>query len=466
VAISFVGTGENNATGVNAGITITLPTCQENDIVIVAFGATDNADRNLAVSTSGYAELTELYANATYDANFIVAWKRMGATPDTEVACTSDVGSASAGVVGIAYVLRGVNTTTAIDVTTTTATGTGSMTPDGPGITPVTAGALVVVCGYGAYVNDAAVTAPSGYSNHEQDTAGSTWGGFVAVASKAWSGSGEEDPAAWTDVLAASSGSWCAVTVALRPPVAITGTLDATESGDDTCSMTGIIIHSTGTLAATETGADTCDMAGVLGSVSVGTLAVTEIGADTCSMTGNVPISGTIAAIESGADTCAMVGEVVDYLSFTGSLAALEGDFSLAEASRFTGSLAALEGDFVLGTQFNCDLPGLTGKFYIEEEKTLSFTGKFAAFEGDFSLAFGYGGKLAALQGDFELFGTTDGISFDCFLAALEGDFSFYESTNITFTGSLPALRGDFFLYSTASTDFTTTSDEVIRHRR
>ena len=38
MAISFVGAGENNATGVNAGITITLPTCLENDIVIVAFG--------------------------------------------------------------------------------------------------------------------------------------------------------------------------------------------------------------------------------------------------------------------------------------------------------------------------------------------------------------------------------------------------------------------------------------------
>lgn len=213
MAITFVGSATGSAADA-ADFDITLPTCQEDDIVIITVSLGSQTDNTLGVSTSGYVELVELHQSDFYHANLSVSWKRMGAIPDTIVTCVNNGGALNA-VTGIAYVLRGVDTTTAFDVTSTTATGGNSAIPDPPSITPVTNGALIIICG-GSPIDDGAVTVPTGYSNHAVVSQVDTVSANVAMASKAWAG-GADNPAAWTDWSTSTNHSWAAVTMALRP---------------------------------------------------------------------------------------------------------------------------------------------------------------------------------------------------------------------------------------------------------
>lgn len=213
MAISYVDSATNSA-GDGADLTITLPTSLEDDIVIIALSVGYTADVAIGITTSGYTKLTELYADDTIDINLAVAWKRMGATPDTSVVCTNDGGVATA-LAGIAYVIRGVDTTTAFDVTTTTDTGIDSGIPDPPSITPTTAGSFIVIVG-ASTVNDVTITVPTGYTNHVAVSGDDQYDSRLAMASKAWT-SGAEDPPPWTNWGTSTAHSWAAVTMALRP---------------------------------------------------------------------------------------------------------------------------------------------------------------------------------------------------------------------------------------------------------
>lgn len=224
MAITFIGSATGYGTSSVAQFDITLPVCLEGDIVIVATGAGTAATSDLkemGVVTSGYAEVADLYVEGavTRDSNLSVSWKRMGETPDTVVTCVSLQGFGGAYTNGVAYVLRGVDPSTALDVSVTTASGTDTHAPDAPAITPATEGAFLVVCGH-SVAYDASVTAPAGYTDQANATDASTLGGTLVVASKAWGGGGEEDPAAWTDWSTGSSyKAWTAVTLAFRPEV-------------------------------------------------------------------------------------------------------------------------------------------------------------------------------------------------------------------------------------------------------
>jgi len=245
MAISFVGS-TNTTVADQVTFNFALPTCLENDIVVVVVGSSSVADDpTIGVTTSGYTEETELYSNDSMDSNFSVSWKRMGATPDTSVDCEG-TGGTSLGTTAIAYVLRGVDTTTAIDVTTTTATGGNSSIPNCPSITPTTEGAWVVACGVGAE-GDSSITAPTGYTNHHAQTNNVPYDHTVAVCSKAWSGSGAEDPAPWTDWTTGTSYSWCAATLAFRPvalltppsgELTLTGTTPAVSTAPSSAALT------------------------------------------------------------------------------------------------------------------------------------------------------------------------------------------------------------------------------------
>lgn len=123
---------------------------------------------------------------------------------------------------------------------------------------------------------------------------------------------------------------------------AITGTLAATESGDDTFAASGTVGATgiTGTLAATETGSDTFASSGVV--IVNGALAATEAGADTFASVGDVIVQGALAATEAGADTFAAAGDVF----VTGSMAAVESGADTMAGSGvvpITGAMAATE---------------------------------------------------------------------------------------------------------------------------
>ena len=202
MAITRVGETENSA--INDGdITLDLTgiSLLENDIVVImAYGGASAP----AMTTGGYDETTSGLG--------LLAWKRMGASPDSSAVVNITGASLENASAAVAIAFRGVDATTAMDATITSATGS-STNPDSPSITTVTDGAAVISA-FGSSVNDPSVTAPSGYGDQVNNTSIDT---VSAAAGMAWltkATAGAENPASWTDV---SDASWSAFTVALRP---------------------------------------------------------------------------------------------------------------------------------------------------------------------------------------------------------------------------------------------------------
>lgn len=210
MAITYRGGGE--ASAINGGDpTITFPGgVAENDIVLAGGGHGLQGTTAATILTSGYTQLELGPLSSTADV--AGCWyKRMGATPDSTVQGEGG-GNGSDAVVYLCQIFIGVDTTTAIDATTTEAASS-SGAPDSPNIDTVTDGAAVVSIGVGG-VFDSTVTSPSGYGDqvhlNRDDTRPVTAG--MAWVTKATAGG--ENPAAWTGW---STGTWAAFTVALRP---------------------------------------------------------------------------------------------------------------------------------------------------------------------------------------------------------------------------------------------------------
>lgn len=202
----------------------TIP-LQAGDLVIVVTGWSHNADGNPGVNTAGYTEVADLYANDGRDANLAVAWKIMGATPDTLVNVNAN-NSTSYSNVTLVHAWRGVDQTTPMESTPTTATGISGASLDGPAISGTNIYSVVLSCVLGTIGNGSGappqLSEPVGYSNLEANGArGSAYYGVQAAiaAQKMMSGSFTENPGAWGSWwgLSDPSDSWCAVTLALRP---------------------------------------------------------------------------------------------------------------------------------------------------------------------------------------------------------------------------------------------------------
>lgn len=207
MAITFVSADGATTAGGGGSPVITFGVAlQQNDIVVV-FGGINNQTDTAGVSTSGYTQLAQFNSTTgTASRNMWVGYARMGSTPDTSVTCN---GGASESVYEAMY-FRGVDTSTAIDQTTTT-TFAQTTNPDCPSITTVTNNAAVLALAFSN--RDTAITVPSGYSNLSQKD-----GAVTSTVAGAWvtkATAGAEDPPAFTNWV---SGKWCGATVALRPP--------------------------------------------------------------------------------------------------------------------------------------------------------------------------------------------------------------------------------------------------------
>lgn len=271
MAITYVG-------GQSTVVTVTTPTTQTinfaltgglastpsaGDLVVVSYSEASGTDNAISgrISTSGYTFMTELYANDTYDSNLAVFRKFMGSTPDSSIVVIGATGTASGVTVNIA-VFRGVDTTTPLDATTTTATGidTGNVNP--PAITPVTGGNVLVIFGTAAsqngatslfsgpaYMTDFRQSARSGTSYRGVSGSGYVTGQAANVS---------YDPAAWTISSDATSKSWAAVTVALRPIGA--SYIDAAATSSATSSVTAAAaITAAGAVTSSSTVTTTAD---------------------------------------------------------------------------------------------------------------------------------------------------------------------------------------------------------------
>lgn len=213
----LVGTATGSGTNVNPMTAITLPTLLPNDVVFVAYGITNPSDAPMTVSTSGYSQPVELYADDDHDVNLAVAYKIMGDTPDTTVQVRGP-GSVQRAGIAVVMCFRWINDSV-IDVTPTTATGANSIVPDPPSITPFNPNAIIMAVGAAACTAaDAVGTAPTGYTDlTAASIAASVDSLVIAMALKPWSGSGAENPGTFTNyaIGTAAAGAWGAATLSL-----------------------------------------------------------------------------------------------------------------------------------------------------------------------------------------------------------------------------------------------------------
>jgi hypothetical protein len=229
VAISFVGSGGVGISTANVTFNFSslldagggTPTVQTGDIVIVS-----TAYKTAAVWDKTPTGYTDLYSNiyedaATNDLNLKTSYKIMGGTPDTSVVIPA---SSSRGAT-VVHVLRGVDTTTPSNVTSTTAgAATASVNPDPPSITPTTAGSWVYCVGAITATTTSAITNSASLSsttNHFAGQQGTSSNSYVAAGLKEDWSSGAFDAAAFGGGQSGASSAWGSASIVFQPTVVV-----------------------------------------------------------------------------------------------------------------------------------------------------------------------------------------------------------------------------------------------------
>lgn len=228
MAISFVGSAEGSAAN-GADVTLALPGgTTTDDLVVVAYtiGDNDGVNFDMAMVTTGYTEVADLFANDTQDISLGVYWKVMGGTPDT-TAAVDGLGGTDAAVAAVCMVFRGVDTTTPMDVTPTTATGINTMHPDPPSVDHSNpAGVWTVIAGASGHtlLGAGTYTFPTGYITDAIDRGQDDTSDCTVGMGYRTSPADPENPGAMTHSGTDSVAfAWCAATLALRPaPTTIT----------------------------------------------------------------------------------------------------------------------------------------------------------------------------------------------------------------------------------------------------
>jgi hypothetical protein len=327
----------------------------EHDLVIVSYATGSGADRSIGVTTAGYTEAAELWANgSTCDTSLSVNYKRMGATPDTTLDLSPTGSAADAGSV-IVEVWSGVDQTTALDVAHATATGTATGRPDPPSITPVTSGARIVVVGAAAALNGAVFTqSGSELSNFLSVTQVDNNDSMIGSGDAAWT-SGAFDPVAWVGGTTNAGDSWASVSLALRPaPVAhaTSGTLTG-QIGSVAGTAAHVAKHATsgalsgqiGSVAGSASSASPRPSSGALtgpGSTVAGTAARTRAHASSGALTGpGSSVAGSAARTRVHATSGALPGLQA---AIAGDAARAGGVTSHATSGDLAGQGSALSG--------------------------------------------------------------------------------------------------------------------------
>lgn len=208
------GGGSLSLTSLTGGIG---SAAQIGDIVILAVGYGVQSLRDGGIPGS-YTSVANLSSDDSFDCRLKVGYKIL-TSADTSVSITGtgNVTDASGAAV---HVWRNINATTPMDVTATTATGINAAQPDPPAITPVTAGAIIIVVGAAGGGTLALFSGPAmtgGLSYLEEGWGADTTDGHVAMYAKTNWSSGAFNPAAFSGGGGAGTSSWCACTLALRP---------------------------------------------------------------------------------------------------------------------------------------------------------------------------------------------------------------------------------------------------------
>ena len=218
MAITFVGS-DNNANALGSGVNLNLPAMNQNDLVVVV-GMTGNATGNggdFDLVINGYTLLIDLKgADATYP-RVHIAYKVMGASPDTSV-FVNGTGTAASGLIAMAMAFRGVSTSTPIDGSVNSS-GVHPTPPDPSAITPtLNNGCIVAIAG--AQYSDATLGSVTNYlpSPSLQNTANTASGldvtGGMVYRILSGGASVSQDPGVWSTW--DNANNWRSVTIALR----------------------------------------------------------------------------------------------------------------------------------------------------------------------------------------------------------------------------------------------------------
>ena len=291
------------------------------DLVVVTVSVGTAARQpTIAIATpTGYTALTVQRTTATAsDANVQTCYKIMGGTPDTAVTIPAS-GNVADGIAYSIQVFAGVDATTPMDATATYLTGQDNSRPNGAAITPVTAGAWIVVCGGGAAASGAVYTAVELTNFLTANGADTTDGAVGAGYYTGWT-TGAYDPVKFAGGSANADDSWGCTTIALRPLIHATTGVLAGPGSTVAGTAAHIAIHTTtgaltgpgstvaGTAARTLEHATTGVLAGP-GSAVAGTAARTRDHATTGALTGpGSTIAGTAAHIAIHATTGVLTG--------------------------------------------------------------------------------------------------------------------------------------------------------------
>lgn len=285
----------------------------EGDYVFVVC-VSGSQGRNPSAAISGYSTIgTQLnVTSTTYDTSLQVSYKKMTSTPDTSITIPAQ-GNVADAQARCVMVFRGVDPNTPFDVTSVSATGTTTTNFDAAAITPVSAGAWVVIAGGGSSATTGNYTAPTDFSTNWETNNGSDTNDASAGMGyyDGWT-SGSVNPAATTGGTAISTASWAAWTFALRPQRIVT--LDKTL---DTVGLSAVV--------DTPCRATLTQTLGGIGLTAEGTVPVSSVSATLTQTLGGVSLSAAAdtpaaASLNKTLDTIGLSASVAGTVAGEGTL--------------------------------------------------------------------------------------------------------------------------------------------------
>lgn len=227
MAITFVTSATGKSASAGAAFNVTISGAQAGDLVIVISsnvtyinGSGYSTVKNgAAVSYTRVTQLGNLAASASCP-QASIDYKFWEDSNDNTIAIGAPIDPNGGGEC-VAFVFRGVDPTTPIDVTTTTASGN-STNPNCPAVTPGSNNCCILAAAASGISDSSPGTVTSFTEPSPFRINGQPWGVTrnltTAMAYNILSGGGgsAQDPAAYSSW---STGRWVAFTIALRPYV-------------------------------------------------------------------------------------------------------------------------------------------------------------------------------------------------------------------------------------------------------
>lgn len=214
------GDNDTNATLDLTALTGGSDTSPSTDDYVIVFGtASSGVDSDVTISDGTYGAIgTDIYQSDTFKINTNVFAKVQGGTPDTSVSINGS-GNTTGGNSAVAVVLRGVDTTTPLDVAVQQGGSLNTALANALSITPSTAGAWIIAGGgISQDLMPGTFTGPANMTDyHQEEAVGSSRGNVTWAALKTDWSSGAFDPDALTGGDESTSYAFGAFTIAVRP---------------------------------------------------------------------------------------------------------------------------------------------------------------------------------------------------------------------------------------------------------